>query len=46
MMLYVSMKRFDGMEAFRGTDDKARPFCPLENMKKLSRSAVAMSLPE
>ena len=45
MVLYVSMQLFEGMKAFRGTDDKARLFRPLENMKRLNRSAVAMSLP-
>lgn len=39
------MQLFEGMKAFHGADGKARLFRPLENMKRLNRSAVAMSLP-
>ena len=33
------------MKAFRGKDGVIRMFRPMENMKRLSDSAVALSLP-
>ena len=38
-------KCFEGMKAFKGIDGRVRLFRPVENMKRLSRSAVAASLP-
>ena len=36
---------FEGLKAFKGVDGKIRLFRPMENMKRMSRSAVAISLP-
>lgn len=41
----VTIQLFEGMKAFHGVDGKARLFRPMENMKRLNRSAVTMSLP-
>jgi branched-chain amino acid aminotransferase len=44
--LHYSTECFEGMKAFKGVDGRVRLFRPMENMKRLSRSAVAASLPE
>jgi branched-chain amino acid aminotransferase len=44
--LHYSTECFEGLKAFKGVDGKVRLFRPMENMKRLSRSAVAASLPE
>ena len=36
---------FEGLKAYYGVDGKVRLFRPMENMKRLSNSAVAASLP-
>lgn len=45
MFFCVFIQLFEGMKAFFGVDGKARLFRPMENMKRLNRSAVTMSLP-
>ena len=42
---YVSTQCFEGLKAYYGVDGKIRLFRPMENMKRLSTSAVAASLP-
>jgi branched-chain amino acid aminotransferase len=44
--LHYSTECFEGMKAFKGVDGKIRLFRPIENMKRLNRSAVYASLPE
>lgn len=36
---------FEGMKAFRGDDNKIRLFRPMENMRRLNRSADRACLP-
>ena len=36
---------FEGLKAYHGVDGKIRLFRPMENMKRMNRSAVAASLP-
>lgn len=43
--LHYSTECFEGLKAYKGVDGKVRLFRPMENMKRLSRSAVAASLP-
>lgn len=44
--LHYATTCFEGLKAYHGVDGKIRLFRPMENMLRLSRSAVASSLPE
>ncbi|XP_044184532.1 branched-chain-amino-acid aminotransferase-like [Acropora millepora] len=44
-VLHYGLECFEGMKAYRGDDDKIRLFRPLENMKRLNRSADRSCLP-
>lgn len=44
--LHYATECFEGLKAYRGPDGKIRLFRPMQNMKRLSDSAVAASLPE
>ena len=42
---FSSLQCFEGLKAYKGDDGKIRLFRPMENMKRLLRSAIAASLP-
>ena len=44
-MLYIIIKCFEGLKAYRDGDGKIRLFRPMMNMNRLNVSAVASSLP-
>ena len=44
-MLYIIIKCFEGLKAYRDGDGKIRLFRPMENMARLNVSAIASSLP-
>lgn len=43
--LHYALECFEGMKAFRGDDNKIRLFRPMENMRRLNRSADRACLP-
>lgn len=45
-VLHYSSTCFEGMKAFRGSDDKIRLFRPSMNMARFNRSAARVSLPQ
>ncbi|HID97165.1 MAG TPA: branched-chain amino acid aminotransferase [Thermodesulfobacteriaceae bacterium] len=44
--LHYGQAIFEGLKAYRGEDDKIRLFRPMENMKRLNRSALRMCMPQ
>jgi len=44
--LHYATECFEGLKAFHGVDGKIRLFRPMENLKRLTNSAIAASLPE
>eukprot|EP00731_Ephydatia_muelleri_P017199 Em0010g297a len=44
--LHYATECIEGMKAYRGIDGKVRLFRPLENIRRLNKSAAAVCLPE
>lgn len=44
--LHYGQAIFEGLKAYNGMDDKIRLFRPMENMKRMNRSAWRMCMPE
>jgi branched-chain amino acid aminotransferase len=44
--IHYGQSIFEGMKAFKNQDGKAQLFRPLENIKRLNKSAVRMGMPE
>ncbi|XP_059154408.1 branched-chain-amino-acid aminotransferase, cytosolic-like [Physella acuta] len=45
-VLHYACELFEGMKAYRCVDNKIRMFRPMENMKRMSRSAKRSALPD
>jgi len=43
--VHLNTQCFEGLKAFHGVDGKIRLFRPMENLKRLTNSAIAASLP-
>ncbi len=46
MVLHYGQAIFEGLKAYRDSDDRVRLFRPLDNLKRMNRSAVRMCMPE